>query len=198
MITIKEVANEAGVSVGTVSNVINNIPSVNYDYRQKVLDAIKKLNYIPNVAARTLKTSISKSIGLMIPDITNPYYPEIARGAEDSAKKYGYTVFLCNNDRSAFKEKDYIKALIEKNIDGIILVKPNISVAEIEELKSRCNLVIVDMGDDSIPDCDVINLDDYGGTMQAMQLLYENGHTRIAFISGLLECKGGQRRQKVL
>ena len=196
MTTIKEVAKEAGVSVGTVSNAINNLPSVSVENRRKVNDAIKKLKYRPNNAARTLKTNISKSIGLIIPDITNPFYPEVARGIEDAAKKYGYTVFLCNEDRNAHKEREYLRVLMEKNVDGIVIVKPYISIEEIREVQERCNIVVVDMGDEVIPECDQVNIDDYGGSMQAMKFLYENGHKRIAFISGLLECKGGMQRQK--
>jgi len=126
MPTMKEVAREAGVSVGTVSNVLNNVSTVSEENRKKVLEAVEKLKYSPNFIARSLKTGHSKSLGLVIPDITNPFYPEVARGVEDKSNQMGYSVFLCNNDRSLDKEKQYIKVLIEKNVDGIILVKPSV------------------------------------------------------------------------
>lgn len=196
MATMKEVAAEAGVSLGTVSNVLNNHPSVTEENRKKVLEAVQRLKYRPNITARTLKTKASKSLGLLIPDITNPFYPEVARGAEDVAKRYGYSLFLCNNDRSIEKEREYINILIEKNVDGMILVKPSISSDEIQEIRKQCAVVLVDMYDAEIPGCDIINVDDRGGTLKAMDLLYESGHRRIAFISGLLESKSSRCRQE--
>ncbi len=195
MVTMREVAKEAGVSLGTVSNVLNNVSTVNEENREKVLAAVKKLKYRPNTAARILKTNISHSIGLVIPDITNPYYPELARGVEDAARKYGYTIFLCNNDRDGEKEREYIEVLLEKNVDGIILVKPKVSPEEIEELQERCNVVLVDADDITDYKCELVNVDDYGGAISAMNLLYEYGHKRIAFISGLLESRSSICRQ---
>lgn len=196
MPTMKDVAREAKVSLGTVSNVLNNRSSVSEENRIKVMNAVNKLKFRPNVAARTLKTNSSKSIGLVIPDISNPFYPELARGVEDTAKKYGYSVLLCNNDRSKDKEHEYINILIEKNIDGIILVKPKVSIDEITEIQNNCSIVLVDVDYDVCSKFDVINVDDDNGMLNAMKLLYEFGHRKIAFISGLLESKSSKTRQE--
>lgn len=193
---MRDVAREAQVSLGTVSNVLNNVSTVTEENRKKVLEAIKGLKYRPNTAARVLKTNISKSIGLVIPDITNPYYPDLARGVEDIARKHGYTIFLCNDDRNSLKEKNYIDALISKNVDGIILVKPKQSCEEIEDIQKRCNVVLVDADDVTGYKCNLINVDDYSGAMQAMNLLYEYGHRKIAFVSGQLESMSSIRRQE--
>lgn len=194
MATMKDVAKAAGVSLGTVSNVLNNVPTVTEENRQKVLKAIKELKFIPNTAARTLKTKTSKSIGLIIPDITNPFYPELARGVEDAAKKAGFTVFLCNNDRDVQKEREYIRVLIEKNVDGIILVKPNISNNEIDELLEKCEVVLVDISNITDREYDIVNVDDYHGTLNALNILYDYGHKRIGFITGLLEAQSSKYR----
>lgn len=194
MATMKDVAKAAGVSLGTVSNVLNNVPTVTEENRQKVLKAIKELKFIPNTAARTLKTKTSKSIGLVIPDITNPFYPELARGVEDAAKKAGLTVFLCNNDRNIQKEREYIRVLIEKNVDGIILVKPNIQAGEIDEIREKCEVVLVDINNIDDKEYDVVNVDDYQGTLNGLNILYEYGHKRIGFITGLLESQSSRYR----
>ncbi len=194
MSTMKDVAKEAGVSLGTVSNVLNSLSTVSAENRKKVEEAVKKLRFIPNTAARSLKTNTSRSLGLSIPNIGNPFYPELARGAEDAAQKAGYSVFLCNNDRSVQKERNYVKVLLEKNVDGIILVKPGISREEMDEVREKSGLVLVDIGEEVNEAYDVINVDDSGGTVKAMELLYEYGHTRIAFISGSLESRSSKSR----
>ena len=96
--SIKDVAREAGVSIATVSRVLNDIDVVNEDTKKKVLDAIKKLGYRPNIVARSLKTQKTKTIGILVPDISSGFYPEIVRGAEDVANIYDYNVILCNSD----------------------------------------------------------------------------------------------------
>lgn len=191
---MKDIARVANVSVGTVSNVLNKNGNVKPQNYQRVIDAIHKLNYRPNLVARTLKTKISKSIGLIIPDITNPYYPELARGVEDAAKKAGFTVFLCNADRKVSKENEYLDALINKNVDGIILVKPQIEINELCKLKKHCEIVIVDANEEFKKHFDVVNVNDSLGAKKAMDLLFEYGHKRIAFISGLMESESSRLR----
>ena len=144
MTTIKDVAREAGVSLGTVSNVLNGRESVKPENREKVLKAIKKLRFHYNMTASALRTKTTKNIGLIIPTIINPYYPELARGVEDEARKAGFTVFLCNSDRQKEKEKVYINALLSKGVDGIILVKPQMERSELLELGQQTALVIQD------------------------------------------------------
>jgi DNA-binding LacI/PurR family transcriptional regulator len=186
--TIKDVARAAGVSIGTVSAVLNGSTTIKEENRKKIFAAVEKLNYKPNMAARTLKTGTSKSIGLLIPDITNPFYPELARGVEDAARKEGVMVFLCNNDRAIEKEREYVSALVAKNVDGIIMVKPQIPEDELKTLAGSCHLVLVDPSSrDSYEKYDVIKVADRSGARAAMDLLIGFGHERIAYISGRME-----------
>ena len=124
--SIKDVAREAGVSIATVSRVLNDIDVVNEDTKKKVLDAIKKLGYRPNIVARSLKTQKTKTIGILVPDISSGFYPEIVRGAEDVANIYDYNVILCNSDFDSDKEKDYLRVLKEKMVDGVIYMSSSL------------------------------------------------------------------------
>jgi DNA-binding LacI/PurR family transcriptional regulator len=192
--TIKDVARVAGVSLGTASNVINNLHTVSPENRKRVLQAIKDLNYNPNHAARTLKTRRSKSIGLIIPDISNPFYPEFARGVEDAASDAGYNLFLCNSDRNINKERSYLHALMEKTVEGLILYKPQLLTDEIMQYRQQCPLVLVDTEEAYDTSCDVFNVDDYAGVWQALHFLWEKKHRRIALIAGLWDSASAQNR----
>lgn len=194
MVTIKDVAREAGVSTGTVSNVLNGKENVKTVNREKVQRAMRKLGFHYNMAASFLRTKTSKNIGLIIPSITNPYYPELARGVADSARMASLTVFLCNDDRDAGKERRYVDELLSKGVDGIILVKPQLSWDELRELNDRTALVLVDVDEDAGPEYNVINVSDEQGVIQGMSLLTQYGHRRIAFISGLLEAYSSKCR----
>ena len=194
MVTIKQVAHEAGVSVGTVSNVLNEQPGVHPDNKGKVLAAIEKLQYTPNRAARMLKTNRSQSISLIVPDITNPFYAELARGVEDAAVEKNFTVVLCNSDRSEEKERTYIDLMLQNGSDGIIIVKPHLKRLELIELQKRCGVVLVDIHEGMVPDINVVNADDYHGELEAMGHLYNLGHRRIGFLCGQLDGKSDQER----
>ena len=124
--SIKDVAKEAGVSIATVSRVLNDIDVVNEETKKKVLEAIKKLGYRPNIVARSLKTQRTRTIGILIPDISNQFYPEIVRGAEDVANIYGYNVMLCNSDFDTDKEKEYLRVLKEKMVDGVLYMSSSL------------------------------------------------------------------------
>lgn len=182
---MKDVAREAGVSLGTVSNVLNNKNTVLAENRRKVMKAVERLGFRSNLVARTLKTKTSSDIGLIIPNINNPFYPELARGVEDAANEAGFTVLLCNDDRNADKERSYINSLITKNVSGIILLKPQISFAEIDDISRRMAVILVDVGAPPGASYNIVNVDDRGGITRALEHLYENGHRRIAFVKGL-------------
>ena len=96
--SIKDVAREAGVSIATVSRVLNEVDVVNEETKKRVMEAIKKLGYRPNIVARSLKTQRTKTVGIVMPDISSAFYPEIVRGAEDVANIYNYNIILCNTD----------------------------------------------------------------------------------------------------
>ena len=191
--TIRDVAKLAGVSVGTVSNVLNGVSFVSSQKVERVMTAIATLNYHRNQTASQLRTNISRSIGLVIPDITNPFYPAVARGVEDFASREGFNVFLCNKDRTIDKELAALDALMAKNVAGILLYKPRLTSVHIAKISERCDLVLIDSDTDDIS-CDIINVDDYAGMISLVQHVAALGHRRIAFIAGLPDSFSSMRR----
>ena len=180
--SIKDVAREAGVSIATVSRVLNDIDVVNEDTKKKVLEAIKKLSYRPNIVARSLKTQRTKTIGILIPDISNQFYPEIVRGAEDVSNIYDYNIILCNSDLDIEKEKEYLRVLSEKMVDGVIYMSSSLN-EEILELINELNLktILVETKDSEglLPS---VTIDNAKGSYDSTKLLIEKGIKNIAFI----------------
>jgi len=125
---IKDVAKEANVSIATVSRVINNVPLVNEETKQRVLDAIQKTGYKPNAIARSLKLHKTNTIGVLIYDITRPYYTLAARGIEDTARENGYNIILCNTDSDPDKELRGIEVFVQKQCDGVIFLGKNLDI----------------------------------------------------------------------
>ncbi|NME82307.1 LacI family DNA-binding transcriptional regulator [Clostridium sp. SM-530-WT-3G] len=180
--SIKDVAREAGVSIATVSRVLNDIDVVNEDTKKKVLDAIKKLGYRPNIVARSLKTQRTKTIGILIPDISNQLYPEIVRGAEDVSNIYDYNVILCNSDLDIDKEKEYLRVLKEKMVDGVIYISSSLSneiLDLINELDLKTILVETKDKDGVLPS---VTIDNIKGCYDSTKLLIDKGIKNIAFI----------------
>ncbi|TCL65899.1 LacI family transcriptional regulator [Hydrogenispora ethanolica] len=189
--TIKDIARLANVSKATVSRVINNkSEGVGEETKQKILRIIEELNYRPSLLARGLVTKRTHSLGLIIPDITNPFFPQLARGAEDTAAKHGYSLFLCNSDNSPEKEQRYIEAFIEKRIDGVMLassISKSAIQSQIQLLKSvDIPFTLLDRYlEGSEPETGVF-LDNQAGAYQATDYLLKNGHRRIVFVAGPL------------
>ena len=125
MATIKDVAKLAGVSYTTVSHVLNQTRPVSSDARERVLAAVKELDYVPSALARSLRSKVTGSIGLIIPNNTNPYFSELARGIEDHCYGAGYSVILCNSDDDPDKQRDYLQVLQTKRCDGLIIATLN-------------------------------------------------------------------------
>src|SRR5271156_2951523 len=121
--SIYDVARESRVSVFTVSAVVNNKAHVGKRLRERVEAAILKLNYRPNLLARSLAKQKTHTIGMIVPDIANPFFPMVVRGAEDAAQKLGYNLLLCNSDDSQKKEENALELLLSKRVDGILLTK---------------------------------------------------------------------------
>src|SRR6202022_2464473 len=121
--SIYDVARETRVSVFTVSAVVNNKSHVGKKLRERVEAAIEKLNYRPNLLARSLAKQKTHTIGMVVPDIANPFFPMVVRGAEDAAQKRGYNLLLCNSDDSQPKEESVLELLLSKRVDGILLTK---------------------------------------------------------------------------
>ncbi|SKC83566.1 LacI family DNA-binding transcriptional regulator [Maledivibacter halophilus] len=190
-VTIKDIARMANVSTTTVSRVINNkSEGVSESTRKKILDLVKEFNYQPNALARGLVTKKTKTIGLIIPDISNPFFPDIARGVEDSANDYGYNVFLCNTDEDLHKESEYINALKEKYVDGIIFTLASIPKYEhiLDLIKSGIPVVMMDRFIES-KDIKGVFLDNLEGGYIATKHLIDLGHRKIGCITGPLHTK---------
>ena len=180
--SIKDVAKEAGVSIATVSRVLNDIDVVNEETKKKVLEAIKKLGYRPNIVARSLKTQRTRTIGILIPDISNQFYPEIVRGAEDVANIYGYNVMLCNSDFDTDKEKEYLRVLKEKMVDGVLYMSSSLEndiLDLINELDVKTVLVETD---DKNADLPSVTIDNVKATYEVTKYLIDKDIRDIAFI----------------
>lgn len=192
--TIRDVAKLAGVSVATVSRVINQNNSVNTINKEKVLKAMKQLQYEPNLLAQGLAGKKSKTIALILPNISNPFFPEIARAIEDVASMNGYTVILCNSDGLSSKENVYIDVLRKKYIDGIIFASHTLKVEEIEQLKKDgIALVVLDYSS-MIAECSIIRAKNREGANMAVDHLIETGCKKIAHIYGPLDDQAARDR----
>jgi LacI family transcriptional regulator len=181
--SIKDVSREAGVSISTVSHVLNGTRYVSEDLKKRVESAISSLDYRHNGLARSLRTRQSYAIGLVIPDVTNPYYPQIARGVQDAAAEAGYWVFLCNSDRRPDTEVRLLGALEQRRVDGIILDASGPDPLLLEALR-RASVPVVLVGSRiDEPDMDVVTVAPHGGA-EAVRHLVGQGHRRIALIAG--------------
>lgn len=190
MSSIKDVAKHAGVSVATVSRVLNDKGYVSGNTREKVEQSIKELNYTPNEIARTLFNKQSKTIGLIVPDIMNPYFPELARAVEDTATKLGYNVILCNSDGNIDKEQRYLDVLLQKYVNGIIISSNTINAAQIEKL----HIPVVSIDREISKGLPTIVVENKKGAMMATQFLRSKGRTRIAHIRGPHEIVNAEER----
>lgn len=184
MATIRDVAKLAGISVSTVSRYLNKTGYVNTDTELNIKNAIDKLNYVPSVVARGLAGKNTKTIALILPDITNPFFPELARAVEDVASTYGFTVILCNSDGQVGKEKNYIDVLNSKNIDGIIFASNTLGQEDVDKLTSY-NIPFVCL--DRAPTnkaCSIVRSNNREGGKLAVRHLLESGYKKIGHIYG--------------
>lgn len=184
MSTISDVAKLAGVSAMTVSRVINNSGYISQEARERVERAIAELGYVPNALARYLRFKQTKTIALILTDITNPFFTTLARGVEDVARGQGFSVVLCNTDESEAEEIEYLNLLLQKQIDGVLLVPASGSSASLGLLQARAVPVVV--LDRRVVGGSVDNVrgDSEQGAYLLVQHLLELGHTRIAVLSG--------------
>lgn len=196
MATIKEIARRAGVSIGTVSNVLNELPTVREAARQRVLDAIDELGYEPSLLGRALRKDKTNMIVMIVPDITNPFFPGAVRGAEDIAFQNGFRLVLCNSDNDETKEATYLREMRTYRPSGLIIVPASLSQG-IEEarayLKAGSSVVYMDR----IPPKwkgDSVTSKHEDGAYTATKYLIELGHERIATIAGPLTSPSGSAR----
>lgn len=182
---IKDVAKKAGVSISTVSRVINQSKPVKAKTKERVLEAIEELGYRPNAIARSLKVKHTQSIGIMVPDIANQFYPEVVRGIEDVANMYDYTIFLCNTDLDQEKEIQYFAELEEKQVDGLIFMGNLISEHLAKQISdSEIPVVLIGTQHAGLPS---VTIDNVRAAKDAVGLLIVQGHQRIGVITGKMK-----------
>jgi|SRR5579883_318851 LacI family transcriptional regulator len=194
--SIYDVARESGVSVFTVSAVVNNKSHVGKALREKVEAAIRKLNYRPNLIARSLAKQRTHTIGMIVPDIGNPFFPSVVRGTEDAAQRHGYNLLLCNSDDSLEKEEKAIELLLSKRVDGILLTKAAEDFhPSIRQMIKQVNIPFV-LVMRTYPKLtrDAVITDDYHGAYEAVSHLARAGRKRIALISGPLKVSNAKER----
>lgn len=180
--TIKDIARETGFSYATVSRALNNKYGVKKSTREKILAAAKARGYTANDIARGLVKKQTHSIGLIIPDISNPFFPQVASGVEDGAKEKGYSVFLCNTNYETEREKLYIKRLAEKRVDGIILASGFQAPVPSEHLSVGSIPVVSICGRFENVHKSFVAIDNERGGFLATKHLVERGYTTIGFI----------------
>jgi LacI family transcriptional regulator len=184
MTTIHDVASKAGVSISTVSRVVNSNRPVRPDIRERVLQAVQELGYRPNYLARGLRRRNSSMIGLIVPDNSNPFYAEVARAIEDAGFAAGYTVILCNTDLSDEKQQAYVDVLLSHQVDGVILINMQLTTPKVlEDLQSEKIPVILTNATIHIPTVDQVMVEDYQGGYLAGQYLLRLNHRRIGCIA---------------
>jgi LacI family transcriptional regulator len=185
VVTIKDISKEAGVSIASVSKVMNgDYGNVSEDTKNKILRIAKEMNYRPNRLARGLVINRTNIIGLIVPDIANPYFAELAKGIEHKADGYGYKLILCNTDEDLKKEESYINVLLEYNVDGVLITGNENHVSNgILEMQS-CNIPLVSIDRDLGEEAYSVYVGNLEGSYIATEHLIKNGHKNIAFIGG--------------
>lgn len=192
MATIRDVAKHAGVSVATVSRYLNGKGYVGADTAQAVQRAINDLNYEMNAVARSLTTKQSNLIGLILPDITNPFFPELARAVEDVALTYGYTVVLCNSDENPEKEKNYIETLQKKYVAGFIVTSSQHNRDVYMELKKP--MVALDRPIDASIPCVISS--NRQGLKDSTRSLVQSGCRELLFVEGPNHIQSASERKQ--
>lgn len=183
-ITIKDIAKEAGVSISTVSRVINGSSPVKKQTKEKVLKAIDKLNYYPDALARSLRVGYTDTIGIIIPNIANPFFATLVRGAEDYLRSKGYSVIICNSDNAVDQEEKLFNILAEKKVDGILYS----GIGDHIDKFTHINIPIVFI-DRVIKDnrFSYVSSNHYKGMEDLLNYLYSTNHKKYVFISGKKE-----------
>jgi len=194
--SIREVAKRAGVSLGTVSNVLNRPEIVSEETRERVKLAIEEIGFVRNGSARQLRAGTSQHIGLVVLDVANPFFTEVARGVEDLANQVGYAVILCNSDDSLEKETHYLQVLEEQRARGILITPVHSDASYLHRFRQRGICVVLLDRPSRIKDLCSVAVDDVrGGEMAATHLL-EQGHRRIAFVHGPLSIRQCSDRKR--
>lgn len=181
---LRDVAQRAGVSIKTVSRVVNNQGEISEATRQRVLAAIAELRYRPSKVARALVTQRTDTIGLVLSDITNPFFPQVARGVLDVAEPRGYNVFLCNSDGDLQRETRILESLLDHGVDGIIIFPTFELEPALRRLAGPERPVVVVNRSYDLPHVSVVMIQTCRGAQLAVEHLIARGHTAIAMLAG--------------
>lgn len=196
MSTIRDVAELAGVSITTVSHVVNSTRRVSAQAHSRVQQAIADLGYQPNAVARSLRIASTRMFGMIVPDNSNPYFAEISRSIEDASFDLGYSVILCNSDEDPAKELAYLELLVEKRVDGIAFVSTSNRPDSLAIVRARdLSVVLVDRVVDG-GHWDTVLINNARGARAAVNHLLGLGHRRIGCISGPRALKPSSERVK--
>lgn len=183
-VTIADVAKEVGVSAQTVSRVINEKGEVSPETRQRVLEAIEHLGYRPNSLARGLVMNKTLALGLIVPDIANPFFPEIVQGAEEVALEHGYTIVLGNTNESAEREMNVLRTFEARRVDGLLLCSSRLPEEQLLPLLRKHNEVVLVNRQVTLDNVSMVRVDYVQGTSMAISHLLEQGRSCIGFLAG--------------
>ena len=182
--SIVEVAADAGVSVTTVSHALSGRRAVSAATQAKVRASVDRLGYRPNVLAQGLRHQRTHTVGLIIADITNPYYPAVARAVHDELRSHGLLPFIGNTDGDRATEVSFLQEMVARRVDGIIIQPLALSAVEVVELVGESLPLVIGSNDAADLPVDLVSTDDAVGIAEAVQHLCERGHHRIGYLSG--------------
>ncbi|QHA92910.1 catabolite control protein A [Bacillus sp. N1-1] len=185
--TIYDVAKEAGVSMATVSRVVNGNPNVKPATRKKVLEAIERLGYRPNAVARGLASKKTTTVGVIIPDISSIFFAELARGIEDIATMYKYNIILSNSDQNKEKEIHLLNTMLGKQVDGIVFMGGKITEEHVEEFKRSPVPIVLAATLEKSQEIPSVNINYQKAAHELVTSFIEKGHKKIGLVSGPLE-----------
>ena len=192
--TLKDVARKAGVSAATVSRVLQDHPRISGKTKQLVLACVHELGYTVNNVARSLKTSHSRTIGFVCPELTNSFFMQVAKGVEDELRKAGNSLILCNSREDPLEEAERLQLLLAQCVDGVILIPATRSAAHLQAIRnSGVPVVTVDRTFDDWQ-TDAVLVDNRGGSKAATEALLQRGYRRIAYIGGDLSLLTARER----
>lgn len=194
MSSIKDVARRAHVSISTVSHVVNSTRFVSELSRKRVEAAIRELGYVPSAVARSLKSNSTKTLGMLIPNCTNPYFAEIVRSVEDHCFGAGYTLILCNTDDEPRRQSVYLQVLSEKRVDGLIIISTGNDSELLALLEGLTIPTVLLDREISHVQCDLVETAHMQGAMMATDHLIALGHQRIACIGGPTDLNSSTQR----
>ena len=195
-VSIRDVAERAGVSIATVSRTVNHISTVNAELAQRVWKAIEEVGYLPNTQARALVSGRSKMLGLIVSEITNPFFPELVQEFESLAVSQGYEVLIGSTNYDPARTESLMRRLLQRNVDGVAVMTFGVEEELVKKLVEReFPLVFVDAGPD-LPNIHILKVDYAEGIRQGVQHLAALGHRSIGFISGPLSQRSPKIRRE--